>query len=146
MCFYTWKSFPFCFHLFHGCEWENVIQWIKTGPTLEGNLRTICIELGCVGGTASWISWWRLKMAYVHSKEYPNCLSVEMTAQIKGCCGAHEYHLTEPRRAAGLMGSWQFIQVGSEKTELTSDSWNLPLLKICGHLQIFLLIWRDCPH
>lgn len=80
-------------------------------------------------------------MAYVHSTEYPNCLSVEMTAQIKGCCGAHEYHLTEPRRAAGLMGSSQFIQVGSEKVELTtSDSRNLPLLKICGHLQIFLLI------
>lgn len=80
-------------------------------------------------------------MAYVHSTEYPNCLSVEMTAQIKACCSSHEYHLAEPRKAAGLMGSSQFIQVGNEKVELrTSHSRNFPLLKICGHLQIFLLV------
>ena len=33
-------------------------------------------------------------MAYVRSTEYPDCLSVEMTAQIKGHLGSHEYHLT----------------------------------------------------
>lgn len=73
--------------------------------------------------------------------EYPNCFSVEMTAQIKDCCGSHEYHLTEPRKASGQMGSSQFIWVGNEKVELTtSDSRNLPLLKICGHLQVSLLV------
>lgn len=78
-------------------------------------------------------------MAYVHSTEYPNCLSVEMTAQMKGC-GSHECHFTEPRKATGLMGSSQFIWVGSEKVELTSDSRNLPLLKICGQLRVSLLV------
>lgn len=46
--------------------------------------------------------------------EYPNCLAVEMTAQVKARCGSHEYHFTEPRRAAGLMGPSQFILVGNE--------------------------------
>lgn len=86
-------------------------------------------------------------MAYVHSTEYPKCLSVEMTVRIKDCCGSHEYQLTDPRKTAGLMDSSQFIQVGNENVELTTtDSRNLPLLKICGHLQISLLVQRDCPH
>lgn len=34
-------------------------------------------------------------MSYVSSTEYPDCLSVEMTAQIKGHLGSHEYHLTQ---------------------------------------------------
>lgn len=46
--------------------------------------------------------------------EYPNCLAVEMTAQVKARCGSHEYHFTELRRAAGLMGPSQFILVGNE--------------------------------
>lgn len=33
-------------------------------------------------------------MTYMRSTEYPNCLSVEVTAQIKGGLGSHEYHLT----------------------------------------------------
>lgn len=95
-----------------------------------------------------WVSWWRPKMTYMRSTEYPNCLSVEMTAQIKGRLGSHEYHLTHrAKKAAGMMGSSQLIRAGNDKGELTTSGSRTPLLsKICGYLQIFLLVWRGCPH
>lgn len=81
-------------------------------------------------------------MAYVHSTEHPNCLSVEMEAQIKDC-SSHEYHLTEPRKAAGLMDSSQFIQVVNENVELTpSDSMNLPLKDLWPFANILIGLKR----